>query len=56
MITSAGGLLYRRRNNVLEVLLVHPGGPLWSGKDAGAWSIPKGLIDKDERPRDAGDP
>ena len=39
---SAGLLLYRRREGRLEVLLVHPGGPFWAGKDAGAWSIPKG--------------
>jgi len=39
---SAGLLMYRRRRGILEVLLVHPGGPFWSKKDAGAWSIPKG--------------
>ncbi len=39
---SAGLLLYRRRNGDIEVLLVHPGGPFWAGKDTGAWSIPKG--------------
>ena len=39
--TSAGLLLYRRRNAV-EVFLVHPGGPFWAKKDAGAWSLPKG--------------
>ena len=50
MIKSAGVLLYRMRNDGLKVLLVHPGGPLWAGKDEGAWSIPKGLIDKDELP------
>ncbi|HYE55791.1 MAG TPA: NUDIX domain-containing protein, partial [Chitinophagaceae bacterium] len=42
MIRSAGILLYRRKNKKLEVLLVHPGGPFWANKDAGAWSIPKG--------------
>lgn len=45
---SAGLLLYRLRNKEIEVFLVHPGGPFWSGKDIGAWSIPKGLIDPDE--------
>ena len=40
--TSAGLLLYRRRDDRIEVLLVHPGGPFWARKDAGAWSIPKG--------------
>ena len=34
--------MYRRRNNSLEVLLVHPGGPFFKNKDAGAWTIPKG--------------
>jgi predicted NUDIX family NTP pyrophosphohydrolase len=43
--TSAGILLYRRREGILEVLLVHPGGPLFGRKDLGAWSIPKGEID-----------
>lgn len=40
--TSAGLLVYRERDGQVEVLLVHPGGPLWKNKDAGAWSIPKG--------------
>jgi predicted NUDIX family NTP pyrophosphohydrolase len=39
---SAGILLHRRREGRLEVLLVHPGGPIWARRDAGAWSIPKG--------------
>jgi predicted NUDIX family NTP pyrophosphohydrolase len=42
--TSAGILLYRRREGVLEVLLVHPGGPFFGRKDLGNWSIPKGEI------------
>ena len=46
---SAGLLLYRRRDT-LEVLLVHPGGPFWAGKDVGAWSIPKGQYDDGEEP------
>jgi predicted NUDIX family NTP pyrophosphohydrolase len=50
---SAGVLMYRRRNNALEVLLVHPGGPFWAGKDLGAWSIPKGEFKPDENPLDA---
>ncbi len=41
---SAGILAYRRRNG-LEVLLAHPGGPFWAKKDAGVWSIPKGLVE-----------
>jgi predicted NUDIX family NTP pyrophosphohydrolase len=39
---SAGLLMYRRRRGVVEVFLVHPGGPFWQKKDAGSWSIPKG--------------
>jgi predicted NUDIX family NTP pyrophosphohydrolase len=39
---SAGILLYRKRGPALEVFLIHPGGPFWRNKDAGAWSIPKG--------------
>lgn len=50
MKESAGVLLYRRVNGRLEVLLVHPGGPFWRHKDAGAWTIPKGEIDPGEDP------
>ena len=39
---SAGLLMFRRRNNELEVLLAHPGGPFFVRKDDGAWTIPKG--------------
>ncbi len=39
---SAGLLLYRRGVGGLEVLIAHPGGPIWSAKDAGVWTIPKG--------------
>jgi predicted NUDIX family NTP pyrophosphohydrolase len=49
---SAGLLLYRRRGE-LEVFLVHPGGPFWSKKDAGAWSVPKGEIGEGEEPLQA---
>jgi predicted NUDIX family NTP pyrophosphohydrolase len=48
---SAGILLYRRRQDALEVLLVHPGGPAWAKRDAGAWSIPKGEYGDGEDPR-----
>jgi predicted NUDIX family NTP pyrophosphohydrolase len=41
---SAGLLMYRLRGGALEYLLVHPGGPFWQHKDAGAWSIPKGEL------------
>jgi predicted NUDIX family NTP pyrophosphohydrolase len=47
---SAGILVYRRTASGLEVLLVHPGGPYWKGKDANAWSIPKGLLETGEDP------
>jgi predicted NUDIX family NTP pyrophosphohydrolase len=47
---SAGLLLFRTSDETLEVLLVHPGGPLWAKKDAGAWSIPKGEIGESEDP------
>jgi predicted NUDIX family NTP pyrophosphohydrolase len=47
---SAGLLMFRRRNNGLEVLLAHPGGPFWKKKDHGAWSIPKGEIQPGEEP------
>lgn len=52
MKKSAGILLYRLQKGTLEVLLVHPGGPFWKNKDAGAWSIPKGEPDADEDPLD----
>lgn len=47
---SAGLLLYRRRGDEVEVLLVHPGGPYWARKDDGAWSVPKGEHGPDEEP------
>jgi len=47
---SAGLLMYRRRGDALEVFLVHPGGPFWAKKDAGAWSIPKGEYAESEEP------
>jgi predicted NUDIX family NTP pyrophosphohydrolase len=49
---SAGILLFRRlESGELEVLLVHPGGPFWARRDAGAWSIPKGEVDPGEEER-----
>ena len=47
---SAGFLIHRRIGEQREVLLVHPGGPVWAKRDAGAWSIPKGEIELDEEP------
>ena len=50
MTTSAGLLLFRERDGVLEVLLGHMGGPFWARKDEGAWSIPKGELEPGEDP------
>lgn len=47
---SAGVLLYRARDGVVEVLIAHPGGPFWARKDNGAWSIPKGEYTEGEDP------
>jgi len=49
-IYSDGILLFRFRNERLEVMLVHPGGPIWTKKDYGVWSIPKGLPEGHEKP------
>lgn len=48
-IESAGLLLYRKRRR-LEVFLIHMGGPFWARKDVAAWSIPKGVIARNEDP------
>jgi len=54
MSKKSGGILpFRFQDNHLEVLLVHPGGPLWAGKDEGAWTISKGLFEESESPLDA---
>jgi predicted NUDIX family NTP pyrophosphohydrolase len=50
---SAGILLHRVRDGEVEVLLVHPGGPVWARRDAGAWSIPKGEYEPGEDPEAA---
>lgn len=50
MKRSAGILLFRLRDGSCEVLIVHPGGPFWSSRDAGAWSIPKGEFELGEPP------
>jgi predicted NUDIX family NTP pyrophosphohydrolase len=49
---SAGILLHRERDGERQVLLVHPGGPYWAKKDAGAWSIPKGEYEDGDDPRE----
>ena len=47
-LRSAGILAFRKDQGVIEVLLVHPGGPFWKNRDDGAWSIPKGEVDAGE--------
>jgi predicted NUDIX family NTP pyrophosphohydrolase len=47
---SAGLLVWRRGASGPEFLLAHPGGPSWARRDAGAWTIPKGLIEAGEDP------
>ena len=50
---SAGILLFRIRGDSAEVLLVKPGGPFWRNKNAGAWMIPKGMVEPGETPAEA---
>jgi len=50
---SAGILLFRQRDDAIEVLLIKPGGPFWRNKDAGAWMIPKGRVEAGEVPAEA---
>jgi predicted NUDIX family NTP pyrophosphohydrolase len=50
---SAGILLFRQRSGRTEVLLIKPGGPFWKNKDAGAWMIPKGMVEPGESPAEA---
>ena len=50
---SAGILLFRLQGGAAEVLLIKPGGPYWRNKDAGAWMIPKGLVEPGEAPAEA---
>jgi predicted NUDIX family NTP pyrophosphohydrolase len=50
---SAGILLFRQRSDEIEVLLIKPGGPFWRNKDAGAWMIPKGMVEPGEAPAEA---
>src|SRR3712207_5521010 len=47
---SAGLLLFRRPEGELEFFLAHPGGPFWRTRDLGAWTVPKGLVEKGEDP------
>ena len=46
-------MVYRKKGKLMEVFLVHPGGPFWKNKDDGAWSIPKGEFETDEEPLNA---
>jgi predicted NUDIX family NTP pyrophosphohydrolase len=50
---SAGILLFRERAGEIEVLLIKPGGPYWRNKHAGAWMIPKGVVEPGESPVEA---
>lgn len=50
MATSAGLLVFRRSRAEAEFLLAHPGGPFWRKRDAGVWSVPKGLLEPGESP------
>ncbi len=50
---SAGMLLFRRRDGGPQILLAHPGGPFWSSRDIGAWTIPKGIVEEGEDLLDA---
>ncbi|MFG1668353.1 NUDIX domain-containing protein [Streptomyces sp. Y7] len=50
---SAGLLLFRRTEGGLEVLLGHMGGPFFAGREAGAWTVPKGEYEPDEPAWDA---
>lgn len=53
MKKSAGIIIYRQKNKILEVFLVHPGGPFWKNKDIGVWSLPKGEFTNEENALDA---
>ncbi|MCI0414577.1 NUDIX domain-containing protein [bacterium] len=53
MKESAGLLIYRFKNGILQVFLIHPGGPFFKSKDAGIWSIPKGEVSAGEDPLNA---
>jgi predicted NUDIX family NTP pyrophosphohydrolase len=50
---SAGVLLFRQREGLTEVLLIRPGGPFWRNRHAGAWMIPKGMVEPGEAPAEA---
>ena len=52
-VLSAALLVYRQVEDTIEHFLVHPGGPFWSRKDEGAWSLPKGIVNAGEAPLDA---
>ena len=51
MSRASAGIILFRRTDLLEVLIAHPGGPFWAGKNEGAWSFPKGELEPGEDPR-----
>jgi len=53
MTIKSGLLLFRKLDQKVQIFLVHPGGPIWSKRDLGAWSIPKGSLDHGELAADA---
>ena len=53
MVTKSAGVLLYRQTPRIEVFLGHMGGPFWEHRDAGAWGIPKGLVDEGETLIDA---
>jgi predicted NUDIX family NTP pyrophosphohydrolase len=52
-LVSAGLLMYRRRQQRVELFIVHPGGPFFRNRDVGVWTIPKGIIEDGEEPQAA---
>jgi predicted NUDIX family NTP pyrophosphohydrolase len=53
MVTLSAGVALVRGDRLPQLLIVHPGGPFWANTDVAGWSIPKGLVDTDERPVEA---
>ncbi len=53
MRVSAGLLMFRWKDNALQIFLAHPGGPLFQKKDDGHWTIPKGELPENEQLLDA---
>lgn len=53
MKKSSGILVYKKDNNIVKVLLCHPGGPYWENTHLHSWGIPKGELDKNEKVKEA---